>query len=89
MTLTTVRVDMSIRGAWEVALSDPGERVTCQTLEEASNVAYRRAADRRPCELILCDAYHRVVHRELLDDRQGAGTPRGPIHDPLPYLARR
>ena len=71
MNLTTVRVDISKRGAWEVALSDPGERVTCETLEEASRVAYRCAADRRPSELIVCDAYHRVVHRELIDDREG------------------
>ena len=41
MNLTTVRVDISVRGAWEVALSDPGERVTCETLEEANRVAYR------------------------------------------------
>jgi hypothetical protein len=71
MTLTTVRVDISRRGAWEVALSDPGERVSCGTLEEASQVAHRCAADRRPSELIVCDAYHRVVHRELIDGRDG------------------
>ena len=69
--LTTVRVDLSVRGAWEVALSDLGERVTCETLEEASRVAYRCAADRRPSELIVCDAYHRVVHHELIDGREG------------------
>ena len=71
MTLTMVRVDISKRGAWEVALSDPGERVTCGTLEEASRVAHRCAADRRPSELIVRDAYHRVVHRELIDGRGG------------------
>ena len=71
MNLTTVRVDISVRGVWEVALSDPGERVTCGTLDEASRVAYRCAADRRPSELIVCDAYHRVVHRELIDGREG------------------
>jgi hypothetical protein len=70
MNLTTVRVDISVRGAWEVALSDPGERVTCGTFEEASRVAYRCAAERRPSELIVCDAYHRVIHRELIDGRQ-------------------
>ena len=70
MALTTVRVDISVRGAWEVALSDPGERMTCESLEEASRVAYRCAADRRPSELIVCDAYHRVVHRELIDGRE-------------------
>jgi len=71
MNLTTVRVDLSVRGAWEVALSEPGERVTCETLEEASRVAYRCAADRRPSELIVCDAYHRVVRRELIDGGEG------------------
>lgn len=71
MNLTTVRVDIGVRGGWEVALSDRGERVTCETLEEASRVAYRCAADRRPSELIVCDAYHRVVHRELIDSRDG------------------
>ena len=71
MNLTTVRVDISVRGAWEVALSDAGERMTCESLEEASRVAYRCAADRRPSELIVCDAYHRVVHRELIDCDEG------------------
>ena len=71
MNVTTVRVDISGGGAWEVALSDRGEQVRCETLEEASRVAYRCAADRRPSELIVCDAYHRVVHRELIDGREG------------------
>lgn len=69
MHLTTVRVDLSTRGAWEVALSDLGERMTCETLEEASRVAHQCAANRRPSELIVCDAYHRVVRRELFDGR--------------------
>lgn len=66
MVPTTVRVDITARGAWEVVLSDVGEHVTCETLEEASRVAHRYALDRRPCELIVCDAYHRVLERELI-----------------------
>ena len=66
MNPTTVRVDISVRGAWEVALPDRRERVTCETLEEASRVAYRCATDRRPCELIIRDAYHRVLQRQLI-----------------------
>jgi len=77
MNLTTVRVDISVRGAWEVALPDPDERVRCETLEEASRVAFRYAADRGPSEVIVCDAYHRVVHRELID--AGEGRSRVPI----------
>lgn len=69
MTLRTVRVDSSVRGAWEIMLSDERERVTCNTLEEASRVAHRCAADRRPCELIVCDAYHRVLDHELVNVR--------------------
>ena len=66
MNPTTVRVDISVRGAWEIELPDRGGRVRCETLEEASRVAYRYAAERRPCELIVRDAYHRVVQRELI-----------------------
>jgi hypothetical protein len=66
MNPTIVRVDISARGAWEVALPDRSDHVTCQTLEEASRVAYRCALDRRPCELVVCDAYHRVVRRDLI-----------------------
>ena len=69
MDLRTVRVDLNVRGAWEIVLSDEREPVTCKTLEEASRVAHRCAADRRPCELIVCDAYHRVLDRELITVR--------------------
>jgi hypothetical protein len=79
MNLTTVRVDFNVRGTWEVAVADRSERVTCETLAEASRVAYRCAVDRRPCELIVCDAYHRVVQRELIKASQSrrrvASTP--------------
>ncbi len=90
MNLTTVRVDIGVRGVWEVALSDPGERVTCETLEEASRVAYRCAADRRPSELIVCDAYHRVVHRELIDGREGrrGAPPKADVRVPSRSEAR-
>lgn len=67
MNPTTVHVDLNARGAWEVALPDQREHVTCRTLEEASRLAYRCAADRRPCELIVRDAYHRVLHHELMN----------------------
>jgi len=67
MKQTMVRVDVKVRGVWEIELSDAGERVTCRTLEEASRVAHRYAADMRPCELIVRDAYHRVLEHELID----------------------
>jgi len=67
MNSMTVRVDLNVSGAWEIELSDQRERVTCGTLEEAARAAYRCAADRRPCELIVCDAYHRVLRHELVN----------------------
>jgi len=70
MNPTTVRVDVNVRGAWEVALSGEADRVTCATLQEARRVARRRAADRRPCELIVRDAYHRVLQHELVVSRE-------------------
>jgi hypothetical protein len=66
MNRTTVSVDISARGAWEVVLPDRRERLTRETLEEASRLAYRCATDRRPCELIIRDAYHRVLQRKMI-----------------------
>ncbi len=71
MSPTTVRVDISVRGAWEIELTDRGDRIRCETLEEASRVAYRCAAEQRPCELIVRNAYHRVVQRELITGSEG------------------
>ncbi len=67
-----VRVDRNVRGAWEV-VSDQGERLTCKTLDEAHRVADLLAdgvvAGLRPCEMIILDAYHRVVHVEVKGDK--------------------
>ena len=66
MNLARVRVDLSPRGAWEVVLPERVDRLRCKTLQEASRMAHRLAAARRPCELIVHDAYHRVVEHELI-----------------------
>jgi hypothetical protein len=39
----------------------------CATIEEAERLAYQCASRTRPCEVIVHDAYHRVVHRELIN----------------------
>ena len=67
IALMMVRVDFNGHGAWEVTLADQREPIRCQTLDEARRAAYRCAARRRPCELVMCDAYHRVLHRELIE----------------------
>jgi hypothetical protein len=70
MNPITVCVDHNVRGAWDIELSDERDPVTCKTLDEATRVAYRCAADRRPCELIVRDAYHRVLRHELVNGEQ-------------------
>ena len=63
----TVWIDLGCRGHWEVLLSDRSARVSCETLEEARRVGYVNAGQGYPCELIVRDAYHRVIARELID----------------------
>ena len=55
-------------------MPDQRERVMCETLDDARRVAYLCAAHARPCELIVRDAYHRVIHHELIN---GKGDPPG------------
>jgi len=74
----TVVVKRTLRGRWEVVL--PGRRtgITCETLDDARRMAYLSLAHGRPCELIVRDAYHRVLSRELIDGHQL------PLTDPHP-----
>jgi hypothetical protein len=67
----TVRVEHNANGLWEVELPEPGGRVACETFNDAQRIAYLCAAHARPCELIVHDAYHRVVQRRLI---RGAAT---------------
>jgi hypothetical protein len=66
MSLATVHIGRNDRGGWEVALSDPRERVVCETLDDARRVGYLCAARAHASELVVRDAYHRVLHRELI-----------------------
>ena len=63
--MTPVHVRHDARGAWEVVL--PGApracRIGCETLAEAERVGCRWASAHPPSELIVHDAYHRVVLR--------------------------
>lgn len=64
---TTVSIDPDGRGSWEVALRKDGRHIACKTLDDAKRVAYLSATRARPCELIVHDAYHRVIERDLID----------------------
>lgn len=65
MSLLTVRVDCD-RDGWAIAVPDGSARLTCRTLEDATRLARRCAEDKGPCEMIVCDAYHRVLYREMV-----------------------
>jgi hypothetical protein len=67
-------VDFNYHGSWDVELPYEAEPVICRTLDEATRVAYRCAADRRPCELIVRDAYHRVLRHELVNGEKDASA---------------
>jgi hypothetical protein len=60
-----VNVDPTAKGMWEVVVPGRGDRIVCATLQEAVRAGQRYAARRQPCELVVHDAYHRVVRREL------------------------
>jgi hypothetical protein len=64
-----IRVEPDRHGDWEVDLPDQVTPIHCRTLSEARDLAYRHAARRELCELVICDAYHRVAHRELRGPR--------------------
>lgn len=65
-TPSTVRVEFGAAGRWDVAFADQAQRLTCDTLDQASQVAHVFAEVRRPCELIISNAYHHVIHHELV-----------------------
>ena len=83
----TVRVLLNPRGQWEVVL--PGRRrpLRCQSLEEAERVAYRFAARRRPCEIVVHDAYHRVLLRDVINGSPPSGG-LGPARPPTSTLSK-
>ena len=66
-----VRVGRNGRGLWEIAMSDGSESVMCETFEVARRAGHAWATRACPCELIVRDAYGRVVQSKLIDgDRE-------------------
>jgi len=62
-----VRVDRGHSGGWEVLLPDGGIYVVCDTLGDARRHARSAAGRRHPCEIVIRDAYHRVIERQSVD----------------------
>jgi len=74
MQEASIRVDFDGQGGWEVDLDE--SRIMCASLADARRIALLKAAHRRPCELVVRDAYHRVIEREHIDAVSGASSPR-------------
>ena len=66
MPTSTVQVCADHRGGWEVELPDHAH-VSCDTLAEAQALAWRYAAQMPPCDLVVRDAYDRVLQRQLVE----------------------
>ncbi len=75
MSTRKMRDDVNQRGDRDIELSDQDGRVSCDTPEEAERVAHICAAYRQPCELVVCEAYNRVLHRELIDASADQAAP--------------
>ena len=48
-------------------MADGGGRIPCETLEDARRIAYLAIAHTQRCELIVRDAYNRIIEHELID----------------------
>jgi hypothetical protein len=70
----TVRVDLNWHGSWNITLPDQLDPINCGALDEARRVAYRLAAGWHPCEVVICDAYHRVLDRQVIDSYEDAAA---------------
>jgi len=65
------------RGHWEVLVLGSKGRISCETLEDARRIAYLSVAHAQDCELVVRDAYNRVLQRELIDGHRSGPTERG------------
>jgi hypothetical protein len=60
----TVCVEHSVRGGWTVLAPGRAGPITCETLEDAERLGHLSLARTHARELIVRDAYHRVLHHE-------------------------
>jgi hypothetical protein len=74
---TTVVVQYHPHGHWEIMRPDR-HPITCETLDDARRIAYLSVAHAHRRELIVRDAYCRVIDHELIDpDARGPAGLRG------------
>jgi hypothetical protein len=70
----TVRVQHHAWGRREVIAADGRGRISCETLEDARRIAYLIVARAERCELIVRDAYNRIIEHELIESHQSGPT---------------
>jgi len=70
----TVCVQHHARGRWEVITADGRGRISCETLEDARRIAYLTVAHAKSCELIVRDAYNRIIEHELIESHQSGSA---------------
>ena len=82
--LSTVRVGLGRHGAWQVSLAGRQGSMSCPTLEGARYLAQVTAERCHPCELIVLDAYHRVLEYAVLGEphEQARFVSESPLDDP-------
>ncbi len=67
-----MRVRIDRLGGWQVSMPADHGPLRCENLDEARRVARECVAGGRARELIVYDAYHRVLERELIDEQAEA-----------------
>lgn len=79
-TLDGVKVDVTpnLRGGFDVRFSDLRPRQRCDTLAAAVHLAHQRARESHRCELVIRDAYHRVVGHEFVEG-EARRSPQVPV----------
>jgi hypothetical protein len=84
----TVNVDCTGHGTWDGGLPQAGGTVRCgSTLEEAKRVARSSVGRGNRYELVIRDAYLRVLHRELIGaNHEPPARPTQPRRQPLPAV---
>jgi hypothetical protein len=65
-------------GRWEVSLPD-SRTIACDAFDDALRMARAAAAGRGMCELLVHDAYHRVIHHEVPRPRAQSARRRGTL----------
>ncbi len=66
LSASAVRVERGRRGVWEVVFPCEHSSLRCDTLAEAQQVA-DYCAQRCSCDVVMFDAYHRVLRYELAE----------------------